>query len=58
MNVSNKELLIAGIIFIILAGIFHWSHVLWIVGILCVFVAVYNNRKEHNDQANKGPEQF
>lgn len=58
MNVSNKELLIAGIIFIILAGIFHWSHIIWIFGILCVFVGFYNSRKEHNDQIDKGPEQF
>ena len=58
MIVTNRELFIAGVVFIILAGIFHWSHVLWIVGILCVFLAIYNDKKEHTDRANNGPEQF
>ena len=58
MTVTSRELLIAGIVFIILAGIFHWSHAFWLLGILLVLVAVLNDRKDHHKNSQDDREVF
>lgn len=52
MEIVHKEHFIAGILLIIIAGIFNWHNFFWLAGIVLVLYALFANGKqtEETDQ--------
>lgn len=49
MEIAHKEHFIAGILLIIIAGIFNWHDFFWLVGIVLVLYALFANGRRYGD---------